>query len=220
MDNLRIEREEPDGGDLTSESTTELVRELMDHGQSLVEKEARLFAKEVGREFGRAREDFKADGQTAVHEARERLQQGIAMLREDLRDQQRRLTATAKPMAIGGVLVHAGMYLFLFAFVFLLSRWLPLWASALIVGLIVVGAGGLMLRSGMQKVEHIGEAALTRTNHQLTEIKQWIARTKRVLTTRMQSVKSSLKGIELPRLPLSSGDGHNRSTSGFKPVAP
>lgn len=205
---------------MATESTPELVRELVEHGRSLVEKEARRLAKEVRQELDHARGDFAADGRKAFHEAREHLRDGVTALREDLRDQTRRLTTTAKPMAVGGVLLHAGLYLFLFALVSLLALWLPAWASALIVGALVVAVGGVMLRAGMKNAKHIGEAALTRTNHQWTEINQWTARTKGVLTKRLRSVKSSLKGIELPKLPASSADGHNRSTSGFRPVAP
>jgi xanthine/uracil permease len=54
--------------------------------------------------------------------------------------------------AAGGALIYAGLLGIMAAVVFLLALALPMWVSALIVGVVVAIAGGVMVKSGINEI--------------------------------------------------------------------
>jgi len=75
-------------------------------------------------------------------------------------------------LAIGGALAYAGLLVLLAAATLALALVIPGWASALIVGLIVVGAGYALLQKGMNDLKKINPAP-EHTIDSLKETKQW-----------------------------------------------
>ncbi|WP_119678969.1 phage holin family protein [Indioceanicola profundi] len=59
----------------------------------------------------------------------------------------------AASLAIGGAVAYTGVIFLLLALTFGLANWLPLWASALIVGGLVLIVGLVMLASGRNKLK-------------------------------------------------------------------
>ena len=201
-------------------ATSELVRELMQHGKHVFEVEARKLRQDLGRELSAARLELRDDVDTLVAEARERVTAGVTAVKQDVRIQVDRATSAAKPMAAGGVLLHASLYVLLAALVAGLATQMPLWVAALIVGVVVAGVGGLLLASGKRAAKAVGRNALDRTNRQLTENKRWMSEIKERFTARARSLTSGLKDDVWPRLRQSFAGGPVRTTSGNRLVAP
>lgn len=176
--------------------TSDLVEELIVHGRRLVENEVHR----LKRELGTTREGLTTDGRSAVAEARERVERGVVALKADLVEQKDRATAAVKPMAIGGVLLHAGVLFLLAAVVVGLASTMALWLSALIVGVVVAGIGALVTRSGAAKAKEIGRDPLVRTNKEMTEDRVWMSERWARMVGKAKQVKSALSGVGLPRL--------------------
>ena len=180
--------------------TAQLVRELMVHGKRLFEVEARLLRADLQRELSQAREDLRADAGAIVGESRARLAGGVAALKRDLREQADRAKSAAKPMAAGGVLLHAAVLVLVAALVLGLGTQMPLWAAALVTGLVTAGAGALLLSWGKHAAKQVGRNPLNRTNRQMTETKRWMNEMKERLASRMRALKSGLSDDVWPRL--------------------
>jgi hypothetical protein len=76
-------------------------------------------------------------------------------------------------VAAGGVVAHAGFLALVAAAIFGVAEFLPLWLSALIVGVIVVGVGYLILQKGLNSLKEI-DPAPRRTIESLMEDKEWL----------------------------------------------
>ena len=61
----------------------------------------------------------------------------------------------AGTIAVGGALAFVGLVALVFALIFGLQAWLPLWLSALVVGLVVVGAGYGFVKKGLEAIRKI-----------------------------------------------------------------
>jgi hypothetical protein len=205
---------------LDERSTKDLVEELVTHGRHLIEAEIAGLRAQLQSELGRVRDDARATGTSMVEQARERMTSNVSALRADLVEQGQRAKDAAKPLATGGVLLHAGLFFLLGALVLGLGTLMPLWVSALIVGVAVAAIGGALLASGKRKAETVGKNALERTNNQLRESKRWIERSKETVAEMIRDLKSTLSGVELPRLRPSSGAGRIRTTSATRLEAP
>lgn len=75
-------------------------------------------------------------------------------------------------LAIGGALAYAGLLVLLAAATLALALVIPGWASALIVGLIVVGAGYVLFQKGMSDLKKFNPAP-QQTIDSLKETKIW-----------------------------------------------
>ena len=201
-------------------ATSELVRELMAHGKRVFEVEAQRLRADLQRELIQAREELRADAGAVVGEAKQRVAGGLEAVKHDLREQAGRVGAAARPMAAGGILVHAALYLVLAAVVLGLGRVMPLWAAALIPGVVVAGVGGLLLASGKQAARAVGRKPLQRTNRQWTESKRWMSDIRDRLTSRTRSFRSTLSDDVWPKLRRSFAGAPIRTTSGNRLVAP
>ena len=61
-------------------------------------------------------------------------------------------------IAAGGAVAYAGLLVLLAAVVIGLSRFIPLWASALIVGVIVVAIGYVLAQKGLSALKNLNPA--------------------------------------------------------------
>lgn len=76
-------------------------------------------------------------------------------------------------LAAGGAIAYAGFLVILGGIVGVLGLLIPVWLSALIVGVVVAGAGGLLVRSGLKTLQQ-EQASPQRTIETLKEDREWI----------------------------------------------
>lgn len=76
-------------------------------------------------------------------------------------------------LAAGGAIAYAGLLALVAAVILLLGEAIPLWLSALIVGLLVAAAGGLLVRQGMQRLKQLSPAP-EQTIDTLKEDAEWL----------------------------------------------
>jgi hypothetical protein len=76
-------------------------------------------------------------------------------------------------MAAGGFIAYAGFLALIAAAIFGVAEFLPLWLSALLIGVIVAGVGYLLLQKGMNGLKEINPAP-RRTIETLKEDKEWL----------------------------------------------
>jgi gas vesicle protein len=196
-----------DEQDLSDATTPDLVKELLIHGKAIVEVEAERLKGElktlksevtgiVKTELG----GVSDEGRSALAEARQRVTRGIEALKRDLKEQKEHATAAAKPMAIGGVLLHAAVFTLIAALVLGLATLMPDWVAALLVGVAVAGVGALLIKSGSSAAKKIGRDPLVRTNQEMKEDKLWMNETRAALAAKIRNAKSALSDVELPKL--------------------
>ena len=75
-------------------------------------------------------------------------------------------------VAIGGALAYTGLLVLLASAILALALVIPGWASALIIGLVVVGVGYALLQKGLSDLKQINPTP-ERTISSLKETKQW-----------------------------------------------
>lgn len=90
----------------------------------------------------------------------------------DLKSEARRAAKGAAIAGAGGVALHLGALVLLFAAVWILSLWLDLWASALIVGAVVATVGAILLGAGRKQLQ--GLSAPTRALDETKQDVKWI----------------------------------------------
>jgi hypothetical protein len=76
-------------------------------------------------------------------------------------------------MAAGGFVAYAGFLALIAAAIFGVAEFLPLWLSALLIGVIVAGVGYLILQKGINGLKEINPAP-RRTIETLKEDKEWL----------------------------------------------
>jgi hypothetical protein len=75
-------------------------------------------------------------------------------------------------LAAGGAVAYAGFLALLAAAILLIGNAIPLWVSALLVGIVVVGVGALLVRSGLDNLKR-EDLAPRQTLETLKEDAQW-----------------------------------------------
>lgn len=75
-------------------------------------------------------------------------------------------------MAAGGAIAYIGAIVLAFAVVYALAELIPLWVSALIVGLVIVGVGYLLIQRGLTALKKI-DPTPRETIESLKEDKEW-----------------------------------------------
>src|SRR5438445_189685 len=73
----------------------------------------------------------------------------IALAKVELTDRVSRVGRDAGMLVAGGLILYAGFLVLLGAITLALALVLPLWLSALIVAVVVLAAGGLLVRRGL-----------------------------------------------------------------------
>lgn len=76
-------------------------------------------------------------------------------------------------LAAGGAIAYAGFLAILAGIIALLALIIPVWLSALIVGLVVAGIGGALVMSGLKTLQQ-ESLAPQRTIDTLKEDQQWM----------------------------------------------
>lgn len=76
------------------------------------------------------------------------VRQEVDLAKTEMTQKAREVGKDAGFIGAGGALVYAGLLVILAALVLLLGVWLPMWVSALIVGVLVVGIGGFLALRG------------------------------------------------------------------------
>jgi xanthine/uracil permease len=73
----------------------------------------------------------------------------------------------------GGALAYAGLLALIAALIIGLGELIPLWLSALIVGLVVVGVGYMLIQRGLTALKQI-DPKPQQTIQSLQEDKEWV----------------------------------------------
>ena len=76
-------------------------------------------------------------------------------------------------VAAGGFVAYAGFLALIAAAIFGVAEFIPLWLSALLIGVIVAGVGYLLLQKGLNGLKEINPAP-ERTIETLKEDKEWL----------------------------------------------
>lgn len=76
-------------------------------------------------------------------------------------------------IAVGGIVAYFGALALLAAVVFGLAEVMPLWASALVVGLAILAVGGVLAFFGVRALQRL-DPAPRQTLRTLQENKQWL----------------------------------------------
>ncbi|MDQ6882811.1 MAG: phage holin family protein [Candidatus Dormibacteraeota bacterium] len=82
------------------------------------------------------------------------IQQEVRLTRAEMGTKVSRVARPVGFVVAGGLIAYAGFLTFVAAAVILLHALVPLWVSALFVGLVVVGAGWFLIQTGLQQVKH------------------------------------------------------------------
>jgi hypothetical protein len=75
-------------------------------------------------------------------------------------------------LAVGGAVAYAGLLAVLAGVIVLLGQVIPMWLSALLVGLVVAGVGYLLVRKGLDALKR-EDLAPRQTIETLKEDQQW-----------------------------------------------
>jgi hypothetical protein len=107
-----------------------------------------------------------------MNETKILIQQEIQLLKLEMSQKASQAGKDIAFIAIGGMLAYAGLLVLLSAAVLALALVLPGWASALIVGLMVVGIGYACIQKGMSDLKTM-DPTPHKTINSLKETKQW-----------------------------------------------
>jgi hypothetical protein len=110
----------------------------------------------------------------------------VHLAKVEIRDEIKEAGRAGQMAGIGGYLLNGAFFVLLFGCAFLLSVWLPLWASALIVGGICALVGGVVLSKGIHKFRHL-EVKPRETLDTLKEDGQWMKSTMRDVKSRTRA---------------------------------
>lgn len=100
------------------------------------------------------------------------VRQEVDLAKTEITQKARDVGKDAGFMAAGGVVAHGGFLVLLAAFVFLLDVWLPLWAAALIVAVLVLGVGAFLVMRGRERLAKT-DMAPSQTIETLKEDVRW-----------------------------------------------
>jgi hypothetical protein len=77
----------------------------------------------------------------------------IELLKTEMSQKASRVGKNVGFLAAGGAVAYAGLLAIIAGVIGVLALVVPVWLSALIVGLVVAGAGGLLVRSGLKTLQ-------------------------------------------------------------------
>jgi hypothetical protein len=100
--------------------------------------------------------------------------QELALARTELTDKATRVGKDVAMLAAGGLVAYAGLLAIVAAVIVLIAdRGVPLWVSALVVGLVVAGIGYLLVQRGISALRR-EDLAPRQTIQSLKEDTQWV----------------------------------------------
>jgi uncharacterized protein YoxC len=107
-----------------------------------------MYQMKDGRSLGDLFADLSREISTLV-------QQEIRLAKIELSDKVSQVGKDAASVAVGGVILHAGFLVFLFALVLILDLAIHmLWLSALIVAIVVLAIGAFLVFQGLNHLKH------------------------------------------------------------------
>jgi len=99
--------------------------------------------------------------------------QELALARTELTDKASRVGKQVAMLAVGGLVAYAGLLAIIAAAIVLIAdRGVPLWISALVVGLVVAGIGYLLVQRGLTALKH-EDLTPRQTIQSIKEDTQW-----------------------------------------------
>lgn len=129
-----------------------------------------------GRGFGELFSEF-------LEQARRLLRAEVTLARAELRAEAKKASAGAGLLAGGGVVLLLGALTFVAFLVAALATALPVWASALIVAVVLLAIGGAVAWAGLGRLKRIHGPQ--RTIQTLKEDGQWASRTAHSMKSQM-----------------------------------
>ena len=118
-------------------------------------------------------------------QARRLVRAEVDLAKSELKHEVTKVKASAGLLAGGGLVMFLGAIAFVCFAIAALDTFLPLWAAALIVTVLFLGAGAFALKKGLDSLKRVHKP--TRTIQTLKEDSQWATRT-------VQSMKSQIQG--------------------------
>lgn len=107
-----------------------------------------------------------------MNETKVLIQQEIQLLKLEMSHKATQAGKDVAFIAVGGALAYAGLLVLLVAATLALALVIPGWASALIVGLVVVGIGYGLIQKGISDLKNINPVP-QKTIDSVKETKQW-----------------------------------------------
>ncbi len=107
-----------------------------------------------------------------MNETKILIQQEIQLLKLEMSQKATQASKDVAFIAVGGALAYAGLLVLLAAATLALALVIPGWASALIIGLVVVGIGYGLIQKGISDLKNINPAP-QKTIDSVKETKQW-----------------------------------------------
>ena len=99
--------------------------------------------------------------------------QELALARTELTEKASQVGKEIAMLAVGGLVTYAGLLAIIAAVIVLIAdRGVPLWVSALVVGLVVAGIGYLLVQRGLSALKH-QDLAPRQTIESIKEDAQW-----------------------------------------------
>lgn len=86
------------------------------------------------------------------------VRQEVNLAKTEMTQKAREVGKDAGFMAAGGAVAYAGLLVLLAALVLLIGIWIPMWISALIVGVVVAGIGAFLVLRGRDRLMHTSMA--------------------------------------------------------------
>lgn len=96
----------------------------------------------------------------------------IELAKTEMTDKATKAGKNVASLAIGGAVAYAGALALIAGVILLLGNAIPLWVSALIVGLVVAGIGYFLIQKGLTALKHL-DMVPHQTIETLKEDKEW-----------------------------------------------
>jgi uncharacterized membrane protein YqjE len=129
-------------GNKDERSIGELFADLSRETTELVRQEMALAKGELS-ELGTLLGQLARESTTLIH-------QEVELAKAEVSQKAAQAARSAAMIAVGGLLAYAGLLALLACVIIALAHALPWWLSALIVGVVVIAAGGALIYSGLQ----------------------------------------------------------------------
>jgi uncharacterized membrane protein YqjE len=113
-----------------------------------------------------------------VTEAQNLAREELRLAKAELRDEAKAAGKASAAVGAGGAIAYAGLLGLMCCAIALLALVMPLWASALIVGALVLLLGGVIAMGGMAKMKRLSPMP-EETTQTLKEDREWLSGTMR-----------------------------------------
>jgi len=107
-----------------------------------------------------------------THETRTLINQEIELAKTEISDKISRMTKDVVAIAIGAFVGYTGVLVLVAAIVLALGMAIPLWVSALVVGIVISGVGVFMLMKGIKDLK-ASRMTPERTAETIKETAKW-----------------------------------------------